>query len=192
MYSKSFRFASLSVLIMLSALMLSSCAIVRPPAGYEKIVLGENSEKLPVYLMTLRNGGAEVSISNLGGRIRSIRVPDRCGKLREVLQARPQDFPFAVGDESLIGALIPYPPASERLQAFAGYIWRMEPFKKGSKVGVRLSRRPRRYGSDILGDGFIEVVCSLSKDRALKLEYITRGGSKDIGKLCNPLSLNFS
>lgn len=192
MYRKGFRVAASFVAGLLPVLFLCSCALIRPSIGYEKIVLGENSEKLPVYLATLRNGGAEVSISNLGARIRSLKVPDRSGRLCEVLRAAGCAGVWEIGNDTVCGMLTAYPPASQASHILAEYVWRMEPFRNDDEVGVRMSRRPARYGPDKLGPGYIEVVYSLSSDRELRLEYSVRGVDPGMRQLCNPLLFNLS
>jgi len=190
MNGKGFRITASLVAGFLPVCLLSSCALLRPSAGIEKIVLGENPEKLPVYLMTLRNGGAEVSISNLGARICSLKVPDRSGKLRELL--RVADNAGTKSKNSICGMLTAYPPEARKSSLLAEYVWRMEPFRNDEEVGVRMSRRPRRYGRDKLGPGYIELVYSLSKNRELKIEHSVRGVSPEMHHLCNPLLFNLS
>ncbi len=96
----------------MALLLLSACAPTQPPteqtlsglnpANFETVVNGE-----PVKLYTLKNAsGMEVCITNFGGRIVSLMVPDKEGKLRDVVlgfdsiadyQHIPSDFGASIG-----------------------------------------------------------------------------------------------
>src|SRR5512133_1917799 len=55
------------------------------PEQIGRAPFGQTKDGTPVYLYTLRNaGGAEARISNYGGLVVSLKVPDRNGKLGDV------------------------------------------------------------------------------------------------------------
>src|SRR2546422_600538 len=67
---------------------LLGCASVAPPALHQVThqAFGKTSDGTPVDLYTLRNAkGAEVRISNYGGIVVSLKVPDRKGRLGDVV-----------------------------------------------------------------------------------------------------------
>lgn len=73
--------------IILCAALLAGCATT--PASGGKVFsasFGKTPDGAPVKIFTLRNArGAEVKISNYGGIVTSLKVPDRDGKLGDVV-----------------------------------------------------------------------------------------------------------
>ncbi len=79
------------------------------PAAREKLsrqVFGHTKEGTPVYLFTLRNaGGAEARICNYGGIVLSLKVPDRNGKMGDVVLGYDQLADY-IKETPYFGALI--------------------------------------------------------------------------------------
>ncbi|MBV6433486.1 MAG: Aldose 1-epimerase [Bryobacteraceae bacterium] len=89
---------------------LSSCSSPRPePARTVKIrkqPFGQTRNGEPVELYTLTNSnGVETSITNYGGRVVTLKVPDRAGKFADVVLGFDSLDPY-LGNSPYFGALI--------------------------------------------------------------------------------------
>ena len=77
------------ILTALAVLMLISCGPKKGKltvSGLDPALFDSTYNDLPVALYTLKNtSGMEVCVTNFGGRIVSIAVPDRTGKMRDVV-----------------------------------------------------------------------------------------------------------
>ena len=83
------QFMRKTILAALAALMLFSCAPKKSAltvSGLDPARFDSTYNKLPVALYTMKNAsGMEVCVTNFGGRIVSIAVPDRAGKMQDVV-----------------------------------------------------------------------------------------------------------
>jgi len=72
---------------MVAAMVLAGCTTMHSPkASISEAPFGKLPDGTPVSLFTLRNAkGAEVRIMNYGGIVTSLKVPDRTGKLDDVV-----------------------------------------------------------------------------------------------------------
>ena len=75
------------LLAALSAICLAGCAsLPGSPARVTKTPFGKTTDGTPVDIYTLRNArGSEARISNYGGIVTSLKVPDKTGKLGDVV-----------------------------------------------------------------------------------------------------------
>src|SRR5260370_20506495 len=66
---------------------VAGCSSTAPsPSEISRHPFGQTKDGTEVYLFTLRNAkGAEARISNYGGIVTSLKVPDRSGKLGDVV-----------------------------------------------------------------------------------------------------------
>src|SRR5689334_2986893 len=87
----SYQLLSLLFASLFAAICLAGCASAPPmdtpmASQINKQPFGKTKEGTPVELFTLRNSkGAEARICNYGGLVISLKVPDRDGKLGDVV-----------------------------------------------------------------------------------------------------------
>ena len=99
------------ILTALAAMMLISCGPSKgrlTVSGLDPARFDTTYNNLPVALYTLKNAsGMEVCVTNFGGRIVSIAVPDRAGKMRDVVLGFDiiRDY-FPENNDSNFGAVI--------------------------------------------------------------------------------------
>ena len=99
------------ILTALAVLMLVSCGPKKGKltvSGLDAARFDSTYNDLPVALYTLKNtSGMEVCVTNFGGRIVSIAVPDRTGKMRDVVLGfdNIRDY-FPENNDSNFGAVI--------------------------------------------------------------------------------------
>ena len=99
------------ILAALAALMLFSCAPKKSAltvSGLDPARFDSTYNNLPVALYTMKNAsGMEVCVTNFGGRIVSIAVPDRAGKMQDVVLGfdNIRDY-FPENNDSNFGAVI--------------------------------------------------------------------------------------
>jgi aldose 1-epimerase len=184
------------------------------PAGHPNLYLHETGivakssiERAPfgtlpsgeaVERFTLRSGEMEVGVSEYGGAILSLRVPDRDGRMADVVLGfdRLDDY---VADQKYFGALIgryanriagarfsldgreyllPVNNGANHLHGgpngFHKVVWAAEPFTEDGGTGIRLV-----YDSPDGEEGYpgtlrVEVVYRLAGDGALEIGYAAR------------------
>jgi aldose 1-epimerase len=188
----------LTLLALLGAACLSGCTTTTPVAepSITSKSFGPNVDGKPVFLFTLRNrNGAEARISNYGGLVISLSVPDRDGKMGDVvlgydnLEGYLKDTPYfgaligrygnriAKGKFSLDGK--PYTLAVNNgpnalhggLKGFDKVVW--EPLILAGSDGPALELR---YTSKDGEEGYpgnlkVKAIYTLTDDNALKLEF---------------------
>ncbi|MDP9158661.1 MAG: galactose mutarotase [Acidobacteriota bacterium] len=72
--------------LLIACLMLSVIACAAGAGAVSKQSFGKTAEGEEVYLYTLKNAaGMEVAITNYGGTVVSLKVPDRAGKIEDVV-----------------------------------------------------------------------------------------------------------
>ncbi len=164
--------------------------ITRQPFGHMK-------EGTPVYLFTLRNAsGAEARICNYGGLVLSLKVPDRDGKLGDVVLGYDSLADY-IKDSPYFGALIgrygnriakgqftldgkPYTLATNNypnalhggVKGFDKVIWEPTFMAMPEGPGLKL-----KYLSHDGEEGYpanleVTVTYTLTDDNALRVEYI--------------------
>jgi aldose 1-epimerase len=181
----------------ISTVMLAGCASVSPQNGsVTKESFGTTKDGQPVDLYTLRNAqGVEARIMNYGGIVLSLKVPDRQGRLGDVvlgydtLAAYEKETPYfgclvgrygnriAKGKFSLNGvnytlATNNYPNALHGgLKGFDKVVWKA---KSGqSKLGptLELTYVSKDGEEGYPGNLSVKAVYTLTEDNALRLDY---------------------
>jgi aldose 1-epimerase len=182
-----------------------------------KEIYGKTPAGEPVYLYTLTNDDAmEVKICNFGGIITSILVPDRHGKVGDVvlgfdkfddyLQFSPYfgclvgryGNRIARGKFELDG--ISYTLAQNDgvnhlhggLQGFDKVLWEAEPFTTEDTVGLNLSYVSPDGEEGYPGELIVEVTYTLTNSNALQIDYHAACNKPTIVNLTNHTYFNLS
>jgi aldose 1-epimerase len=157
---------------------------------------GQTADGKEVYLFTLRNAkGAEALISNYGGIVTSLKVPDRSGKLGDVVLGY-DNLPDYIKDSPFFGALIGrygnriargkftldgqeytlatnnYPNALHGgLKGFDKVVWEPTLLTGSESPGLKLTYVSKDGEEGYPGKLSVTVVYTLTEDNALKIEY---------------------
>ena len=92
--------------VSLAAGLFGCTSVSSAPAQVSRQAFGHTPEGTPIELFTLRNaGGAEARICNYGGLVISLKVPDRNGKLGDVVLGYDNLADY-IKDTPYFGALI--------------------------------------------------------------------------------------
>jgi aldose 1-epimerase len=157
---------------------------------------GKTSDGKEVFLFSLRNTkGAEALISNYGGLVTSLRVPDRSGHLGDVvlgydnLASYIKETPYfgaligrygnriARGKFTLDGkeyhlATNNYPNALHGgIKGFDKVVWAAEPFRSDSGVGIVLAHTSPDGDEGYPGTLHAKVTYTLTDDDELAIDY---------------------
>jgi aldose 1-epimerase len=170
-----------------------------------------------VTLYTLTNDAAmTVKITDFGGIISSILVPDRSGQIADVLlgfddiDGYLQENPYfgclvgrfanriAGGKFELDG--VSYTLALNDgvnhlhggLQGFNSVIWEVEPFYAADEVGLKLSYVSQDGEEGYPGDLFVDVTYTLANDNALRIDYHATCSKPTIVNLTNHAYFNLA
>jgi|SRR5690242_8372933 aldose 1-epimerase len=181
----------------LFAALLAGCSSTRP-AGNEisRRPFGRTKDGTEVFLFTLRNAkGAEAQISNYGGIVTSLKVPDRSGRLGDVvlgydnLEDYLKESPYfgaligrygnriARGHFSLDGkeyTLVTnnYPNALHGgTKGFDKVVWEPSVVATPQGAGLKLTYLARDGEEGYPGNLSVTVVYSLTDDNALRVDY---------------------
>lgn len=167
----------------------STGAITERPFGTDK-------DGVPVTLYTLKNrNGAEVSICNYGGLVTSIKVPDRNGKLGDVVLGFDNLADY-IKDSPYFGALIgrygnriakgkftldgtEYTLATNNgpnslhggVKGFDKVVWQARAYQSDLGPALELSYLSKDGEEGYPGNLSVKAVYTLTEDNALKLEY---------------------
>jgi aldose 1-epimerase len=163
--------------------------------GWERASFGRLADGREVAAFTLRRDGMEARISAYGGALLSLRVPDRAGRMGDVVLGfdRLADY---VDDRAYFGALIgryanriaagrfvldgrehrlPTNDGANHLHGGPGgfhkVLWDADPFAGDGAVGVRLSCVSRDGEQGYPGTLTARVTYRLTGDRSLEVEY---------------------
>jgi len=157
---------------------------------------GETPDGQGVQLYTVVNGrGAEAQISNYGGIVVSLKVPDRDGRLDDVVLGY-DTLPEYVDDLSYFGCIVGryanriaggrftlngvgyILTANERwnhlhggIRGFSKVVWRARAVERGSSAGVELTYLSRDGEEGYPGNLRAEVTYLLTEDDELRIEY---------------------
>ena len=179
----------------------SQPAIAEAPFG----VL-EDGGKVSVYTLTNKNG-AEVRIINYGAIVVSLKVPDRAGKLRDVVLGY-DDLAGYVRDKSFLGATVgryanriaagkftldgktyqlDLNNGAHHLhggaQGFYKKLWKAEKVKGRGDPAVKLTYVSPDGEGGYPGQVTLDVTYTLTPDNALRIDY---QGTSDKPTLLNP------
>lgn len=170
-----------------------------------------------VNLYTLTNDAAmKVKISDFGGIITSILVPDRNGQIADVVLGF-DDFDGYFQTNPYFGCLVgrfanriaggkfeidgvSYTVALNDgvnhlhggLEGFNRVIWDVESFSTSEKCGLKLSYVSRDGEEGYPGDMFVEVIYTLTNDNALQIDYHATSSKRTIVNLTNHAYFNLA
>jgi aldose 1-epimerase len=167
-------------------------------ASIERAPFGALPSGTAVERFTLRNGDVEVEVSQYGGAILALRVPDRDGRPGDVVLGlgRLADY---VDDQAYFGALIgryanriggarfrldgreyrlPANNGANHLHGgphgFHKVAWSAEPFRENGSVGLRLGYVSPHGEEGYPGTLDVQVTYRLTGERALEIDYAAR------------------
>jgi len=176
---------------------LVGCASTSPgPIQVSRRSFGQTSDGKEVSLFSLRNSkGAEALISNYGGIVTSLKVPDRDGKLGDVVLGYDNLADY-IKDSPYFGALIGrygnriargkftldgkdytlatnnYPNALHGgLKGFDKVVWEPTILTGPEGAGLKLRYLSKDGEEGYPGNLSVTVVYTLTEDNALKVEY---------------------
>ena len=175
---------------------LGFCKKTGVTMNIEKQAFGITVDGTSVDLYTLTNAsGLEATITNYGGIIVSITVPDRNGKLEDVVLGYDtlQEY---MNDNAYFGAIIgrygnriahgkftldgvEYTLAQNNgenhlhggIKGFDKVVWQAEPFRDDHGVGIKLTYLSKDGEEGYPGNLSVTVVYTLTNDNELKIEY---------------------
>ncbi len=185
--------------------------------GITKESFGQTQDGEAVDLYTLTNAnGVEAKISNFGGVVVSLKVPDKNGTMEDVVLGFDSLAPYE--DESpFFGALVgrygnriakgkftldnqEYTLVQNNMgnhlhggtEGFDKKVWQAEEVREDSAVGLKLT-----YVSQDMEEGYpgtlnVEVVYTLRNDDALAIDYNATTDKKTIVNLTNHSYFNLS
>jgi aldose 1-epimerase len=187
---------SLTVTMISLAIGLSGCSTSAPSKGDISEKPFGTADGKPVTLYTLRNqNGVEVSICNYGGLVISLKVPDRNGKLGDVVLGfdNIQDY---IKSSPYFGALIgrygnriakgkftldghEYSLATNNgpnalhggLKGFDKVVWEARTYDSDAGPALELTHISKDGDQGYPGDLSVKAVYTQTPDNALKLEY---------------------
>lgn len=187
-----------NLVLCLLAAALAGCASnsAGPHEQISRRSFGQTSDGTEVYLFTLRNSkGAEADISNYGGIITSLKVPDRNGHLGDVvlgydnLASYIKDSPFfgaligrygnriARGKFTLDGvqytlATNNYPNALHGgNKGFDKVVWEPTVLTGPEGASLKLTYLSKDGEEGYPGNLSVTVIYTLTEDNALRIEY---------------------
>jgi aldose 1-epimerase len=180
-------------------------------------VFGQNTDGTPVHLYTLKNGqGMEVSITNYGGIVVSLRVPDRqgylgdvvlgCETLADYLKGHPH-FGALVGryGNRIAGGKfkldgVEYSLAINSghnslhggLKGFDKVVWEATPLVTGQGPALQLKYTSRDGEEGFPGNLSVTAVYTVTEDNALKLEFTATADKKTVCNLTHHSYFNLA
>ena len=161
------------VFLWLAVICLSGC-VTQPTgrAGIVKAPFGKTPDGTPVDIFTLRNAnGCEANICNYGGIVTSLKVPDRTGKLGDVV----------LGYDNLDGYLKASPHFGCLVGRYSNRIAKGKFTLNGTEYTLAINNGPNSLHGGI--KGFDKVVWSASAGvgspgPALELRHVSKDGDE--------------
>jgi aldose 1-epimerase len=187
----------LCLALCLLAVALAGCASTSTaPMQISRKPFGQTPDGKNVYLFTLRNSkGAEALISNYGGIVTSLKVPDRNGTLGDVVLGYDNLADY-IKDSPFFGALIGrygnriargkfaldgkeytlatnnYPNALHGgIKGFDKVVWEPSIITGPDGAGLKLTYLSKDGEEGYPGNLSVTVVYTFTEDNALKVEY---------------------
>ncbi|HYG34687.1 MAG TPA: galactose-1-epimerase, partial [Clostridia bacterium] len=179
-----------------AAILVGCASTTSTPNQVSRKPFGQTKDGTPVYLFTLRNSkGAEARISNYGGIVTSLKVPDRNGKMGDVVLGYDnladyiKDSPYfgsligrygnriARGKFTLNGqqytlATNNYPNALHGgLKGFDKVVWEPSIITRAEGPALKLTYFSKDGEEGYPGNLSVTVVYTLTEDNALKVDY---------------------
>ena len=184
---------------------------------FEKEVFGNMPDGTPVYLYTLRNTkGMEAKITNYGGIVVSVSVPDKNGKTGDVVLGfgRLEDYlkghPYfgaivgrygnriAKGRFTLGGQTYTLATNNNEnhlhggLKGFDKAVWKAEPFRNGEAVGLKLAYLSKDGEEGYPGNLDVAVIYTLTRHNELRIEYAATTDKPTVANLTNHSYFNLA
>ena len=163
--------------------------------GLQTLDWGKVNEQQPVTQFIITNDQMRIKIINYGGRLVSVEVPDKQGKMKDVTLNYP-NLEGYVQDPFFIGATVgrfanriahgrfelngkTYSLARNNgpnhlhggPKGFFAQVWKAEPFQHSSESGVKLLYFSRDGEEGYPGNLNVEVNYSLTEQNELKIDY---------------------
>ncbi len=197
---------------------LVGCATVSPSAGsVSKESFGSLPDGTPVDIYTLRNsGGAEARISNYGGLVVSLKVPDRNGQLGDVVLGY-DNLAGYVKVTPYFGALVgrygnriangkftldgkQYTLATNNppnalhggVKGFDKVVWNARSLATGFGPALELRYLSKDGEEGYPGNLSVTAVYSLTEDNALKVEFTATTDKKTVLNLTHHSYFNLA
>ena len=186
----------------------SGKAITEKPFG--------SADGQPVTLYTLRNGNAEVSICNYGGIVTSFKVPDKNGKIGDVVLGF-DNLPDYIKSSPYFGALIgrygnriakgkftldgkEYSLATNNganalhggLKGFDKVVWRAQTLQSPDGPALELTYLSKDGEEGYPGNLSVKAVYTLTSDNALKLEFTATTDKDTVANLTHHSYFNLA
>lgn len=185
-------------------------------ASIEKLSFGTTKDGIPLDLYTLKNeAGMMVTITNYGGTIVSWTAPDKNGKYEDItlgcdsISGYEKGVPFfgalvgrygnriAKGKFSLDGKT--YTLATNNganhlhggIKGFDKMVWTATPIE-GPQAALKLTYTSKDMEEGYPGNLAVEVVYTLLRDNALKIEYTATTDKTTVVNLTNHAYFNLS
>jgi aldose 1-epimerase len=187
------------------------------PGSTAKKSFGKTPDGQPVDLYVLTNKtGAEVSITNYGGCVVSLKVPDRSGKLADVVLGY-ENVDGYVADKSYFGALVgrygnrighaqfvldgkTYPLAKNNgentlhggIKGFNKALWSAKTIAAKEGQSLELFYLSKDGEEGFPGNLKVTVIYTLTDANALKIEYSATTDKKSVVNLTNHAYFNLA
>jgi aldose 1-epimerase len=179
---------------------------------------GHTAEGTPVDLFTLTNrNGVEVKITNYGGIVVSLRVPDRNGTLGDVVLGYDALEGYLKDNRPYFGAIIGrYANRIAKgrftldgrqyrlvqndgenhlhggIKGFDKVVWKARPVRNRQGVGVRLTYRSRDGEEGYPGTVSVTVIYTLTDANELRIDYFATTTKKTILNLTHHSYFNLA
>jgi aldose 1-epimerase len=173
-------------------------------------VFGKTPDGTPVYLYTLGNTkGMEVKITNYGGIVVSVSVPDKNGKISDVVLGFDKLGDYLKG-HPYFGAIVgrygnriakgrftlggkTYTLATNNnenhlhggLKGFDKAVWKAEPIRSGEGVGLKLNYLSKDGEEGYPGNLDVTVIYTLTRHNELRIEYAATTDKPTVVNLTN-------
>jgi len=209
---KLFKLISNFLLIVITIAMIFSCEKQQPPQqmSISRKLFGTTLDGTTTYLFTLKNkNGMEVHITNYGGIIVSLKVPDKDGNLGDVvlgyanLAGYLKQSPYfgaiigryanriAKGEFTLDGTT--YQLATNNgenhlhggLKGFDKVVWEAEQVQDDTSVGLSLAYFSLDGEEGYPGNLKVDVVYRLTNENELQIDYSATTDQTTIANLTN-------
>jgi aldose 1-epimerase len=184
---------------------------------FKQEAFGKTPDGTAVYLYTLRNSqGMEVKITNYGGIVVSVLVPDKNGKIGDVVLGfdRLEDYlkghPYfgaivgrygnriAKGRFTLGGKTYALATNNNEnhlhggLKGFDKAVWKAEPFSSGEGAGLKLNYLSKDGEEGYPGNLDVTVIYTLTRHSELRIEYAATTDKPTVVNLTNHSYFNLA
>ena len=170
--SMSHRVGSLVFTAVLAGTLAGCSSTSKIPEQIGRKPFGQTQEGTPVYLYTLRNSqGAEAKISNYGGLVVSLKVPDKNGKLGDVV----------LGYDKLADYIKETPYFGALIGRYGNRIARGKFTLDGKEYTLATNNYPNALHGGVKGFDKVvwePTVLATAEGPALKLKYLSKDGEE--------------